>query len=279
MKGIPRMSLHRLPRTGSTQDEARALIAAGHEAPFAVATEDQRAGRGRLDRTWVMPPGSGLALTAVHRPSVPPARRTWYPLVTALAVRRAVQAIGGELSGEGPEGGAPSGSADPAAGGAPTIGCKWPNDLHDAAGRKLAGILLEAAPTGELLIGAGVNLRGPVRDADGSPLPSAVALDELAGPLPPEAAEHLAERLWAEIEHELVLLDGADGDALGSGQAARYRESCITLGRHVRVEGVGGGLLEGRAVEVDPRGRLLVRTAEATVAVDVGDVHHVRAVG
>lgn len=281
----------------STQDEARARVREGRRPPFAVATEDQRAGRGRLARTWTTPPGRGLALTYVHPPLAPPAKRSWYPLVAALAARDTVVEMLGELADE------------------PVIGCKWPNDLLDGQGRKLAGILLELSPGGQLLVGIGMNRRGRVTDADGSPLTGAVTLEMLGGSAP--SAQDLARLLAARVRAELELLDDTGGDGVGSGQADRYRESCITIRTRVRIEGVAraiadpravtapsigpparegrpvggpalrgpdlgrpelrGPTLEGWAVDVDSAGRLLVRTDDGrTRAVDVGDVQHLR---
>ncbi|GAB2546897.1 biotin--[acetyl-CoA-carboxylase] ligase [Brachybacterium huguangmaarense] len=289
---------------GSTQDVARALLAAspaassagsraasGHEPPFAVATDDQRGGRGRLGRPWAGAPGRSLALTLAHRPAAGPDRRSWYPLVAGLAVLDAVRAIVGPGIAVGNDGGDDADAADIAGRSAVMrgIGLKWPNDVLAADGRKLAGILAEAGPDGTLLLGVGLNLRGPVRDADGAEVPGAVALDALARR--PEAGDagaadgsdgvaapaDAAAVLASALLRELAALDAADGDALVSGQAARYRETCVTIDRSVRVTGIAGrpGVV-GRALGIDPAGRLLVGTTQGTRTVDVGDVQHVR---
>ncbi len=44
----------------------------------------------------------------------------------------------------------------------------------------------------------------------------------------------------------------------------------------MRVELPGGGTLEGRAVAIDPAGRLVVQTGDGREAVGAGDVRHVR---
>lgn len=261
--------IHWCESTGSTQDEARRLLAAGHPAPFAVATTDQRAGRGRLGRTWVARPGDGLALTVVHPSALDPGGRAWYPLVTGSAVVEAVA----DHSRDAP-GGRPHDLG---------LGLKWPNDVLDAEDRKLAGILVEASAGPEVLVGIGLNLGGEVRDADGAAIPGAVDLARVLGLAEHEARRHvagLARRLLATVLAHLAALDGAGGDAVASGQADGYRVMCVTIGRRVRVSGLGSqaprvGLAEG----VDDLGRLVVRGADgAGRPVEAGDVLHVRPV-
>lgn len=253
--------------TGSTQDEARRLLSEGALPPFAVATTDQRSGRGRLGRTWSVPPGQGLALTVVHAAALEPAARSWYPLVAGLALIGTVDHL---------RGAARAGDA-----GTGRPGLKWPNDAHDAEARKLAGILVETSPGGDVLVGIGVNLLGEVPGPDGEALPGTTALTDVTGlgaDAVRAAVPELAARLAALVEAELRALDAASGDAVATGQAARYRETCITVGREVRVSGIGARpTLEGLAHRVDDRGRLVVRAPDGTeIPVEAGDVLHVR---
>src|SRR6478609_9336325 len=75
-----------------------------------LLTTDQRAGRGRLDRTWVAPPGTALAVSVLVRvPGLPAVSRGWIPLVAGAAMTRAVAA---QLRGTGHR-----------------AGLKWPNDV------------------------------------------------------------------------------------------------------------------------------------------------------
>lgn len=255
----PVVAMHWREVAASTQDSARELLAGGAEPPLAVATDDQRGGRGRLGRVWETPPGGGLALTLVHRPTAPVDARTWYPLAVGLGVLAALARSAGVEAAV----------------------LKWPNDVQDARGLKLAGILVETAADGSLLIGVGLNLRSPVLGADGEEVPGAVALDALAAADAPDqapSARVLAEDLAAALHEELTALDAAGGDAAASDVAARYRESCITPGRPVRVELVGDADdLVGRAIGIDALGRLLVQAGGGRIVpVATGDVHHVR---
>ncbi len=68
-------------------------------------------------------------------------------------------------------------------------------------------------------------------------------------------------------------------DALPEDIGARYRAALATLGRRVEVQ-VPGGRIDGRAVDIDGDGRLVVvDTCGLTHRLDVGDVVHVRDAG
>ena len=58
---------------GSTNDEALAWATAGAPDLSIVIADEQTQGRGRLDRKWFTPKGSGLAFSLILRPSADPA--------------------------------------------------------------------------------------------------------------------------------------------------------------------------------------------------------------
>ena len=131
---------------GSTNEEARALVAAGVTQGTVVWAESQTAGRGRHGRDWVSPPGN-LYCSIILRPKVETSRLSEISFVSALAVRDAVTAV---LPADIP------------------VEFKWPNDVL-VAGRKVAGILVEAEklPDEErtaLIIGIGINIVSAPRE-------------------------------------------------------------------------------------------------------------------
>ncbi len=134
-----------------------------------LRAERQTAGRGRLGREWVSPPGNLYASTAVRlRPSDPLASDL--SLMAGVAVEEAVTIV---LDAAG----------QPAA---PAL--KWPNDLL-IDGAKVAGILLERRDD-VVVVGIGVNL------AHHPDLPDkvTVSLASLGAPTQPAAfVELLAE--------------------------------------------------------------------------------------
>ena len=104
----------------------------GAQEGLVAVADEQTAGRGRLDRTWVAPPGAALLVSVLLRPALPPERLHLLTLATALAVIDALPGVDARL--------------------------KWPNDVV-VDDRKLAGILAEADGAGAIVIGMGVNVR------------------------------------------------------------------------------------------------------------------------
>ena len=131
---------------------------------------------------------------------------------------------------------------------------KWPNDLL-VGGKKLAGILIETV--GELaLVGVGVNLRK-------APLETATSVRGAGG---------------AARRGELVV---ALGEEVGSAEASDailsiYRANLSTLGQSVRIGLEDGGTIEGKAVDVDEAGRLIVEAPAGLRRVASGECVHLR---
>jgi BirA family biotin operon repressor/biotin-[acetyl-CoA-carboxylase] ligase len=127
-------------RVTSTLDVAHAAAAEGAPAGTLVVADEQTAGRGRSGGRWASPPGSGLWLTLVERPSDAAALEV-LSLRLGLRAARALDRFA------------------PAA-----VRLKWPNDLY-VGDRKLAGILVEArwrdARPDWAAIGFGLNVAAP----------------------------------------------------------------------------------------------------------------------
>ncbi len=235
------------------------LVARAREgAPVqALATTHQTAGHGRRGRAWVCPPGGGLALSVLLRP-----RRadgwTWLPLLTGVAVVRAVERV---RARSGPPQAPPL--APPSA---QALRLKWPNDVLDPDDAKLAGLLAErvdqpSAPVA-CVLGIGVNLR--TADAP----EGAVGLDALGVRC---AADDMARALLDEILSWVSLWEHDDAAVTGA-----YRDACSTLGQVVRVSLPDGTQVSGPAVGVDAHGRLVVQQGVDEVALSAGDVVHLR---
>jgi len=243
------------PSSPSTNAELAALARAGVLPSFTtLVTDDQTAGRGRLDRSWVAPAGSALAISVLVVPRTSDGelafdRFGWLPIAAGVAMVEAVAAV------------------LPAA----SVGFKWPNDVL-IAGRKVCGVLAELVPErGAVVIGAGVNL---AMTAEQLPVASATSIAvEGASPEADAVLAGYLERLRRHIDGYLA----AGGDAVSSGLAALATDLCMTLGREVLVELPDGRVVEGTATELDPDGRLIVRDAgDRLHVVAAGDVTHAR---
>ena len=255
--------------SASTNDDLVARAADADE--FAVQmTTSQTAGRGRLGRVWVAPPGQTLAASLLLKPRLADGqplsldRFGWLPLLAGLAMTRAISALLPETR----------------------VALKWPNDVQ-IEGKKVAGLLAELLPTATgVVIGSGVNLaipesdlptpvstslglHGPVLVSDGAVVGTTLTGDDLIDAVLGGYLEEF-HRLYSDYL-------GTGGDAAASGLHTAVTAACSTLGQSVRVELPGGENLLGTATGLDPDGRLLVRPANgAVVAVAAGDVTHLR---
>jgi BirA family biotin operon repressor/biotin-[acetyl-CoA-carboxylase] ligase len=232
--------------TGSTNADVRAAAMAGTAGPgYVVVAERQSAGRGRLDRTWSAAPGEGLTFSCLMRPELVPAEHWgWLPLLAGVAMTDAVHGLR----------------------------LKWPNDVLDAAGGKVAGILVERidSPSGPMaVVGIGINVTGAPDIPGASSLARAGADDVNRVSVLVSVLTALANRFLA--------WHAAAGDAQACGLAEAYRAACATLGSDVRVTVPGGEDLLGRAEAVDDDGALVVATGTGSHRVAAGDVTHVRA--
>ena len=227
-----------LPEVDSTNryvmDEARA----GTPAGLVVVADHQTAGRGRLGRTWVAPPGASLLVSVLLRPTIAADRRHVLVMAAGLAMAEAIQETTGVVAG-----------------------LKWPNDLL-VGDRKLGGILAET--TGDaLVVGIGVNIEWPEVPDELTTIATACNLE---GGRPTTRSSVLAEFL-ARYSRHLANLDGA---------RAAYDARLLTVGRRVRVE-QANGVITGVATGVDEFGRLLLdRDDGMAEPIAVGDVVHLR---
>ena len=98
-----------------------------------AATDEQTAGRGRLGRDWVAPPGSSVLASVALVPDVPTARLAELSVVAGRACAQAIAEVAEVV---------------------PLT--KWPNDVL-VGGRKVAGILAEARE-GRVTLGIGINV-------------------------------------------------------------------------------------------------------------------------
>ncbi|MCE9590917.1 MAG: biotin--[acetyl-CoA-carboxylase] ligase [Planctomycetes bacterium] len=227
--------------TGSTQDRARALVESlGRAAHGAVIVADeQTAGRGRLGRRWVAPPGKAVTFTMVNIAAPGDGRVSvdHHMFATAVAVARAAEAVTRPSPID--------------------ARIKWPNDVM-CDGRKLAGILVETfsrsgnngTPIHAAIIGVGVNVSvepGDVSDpALRDRLTSLVILGHRVDRLRVLAGcvGHIGAALAASPHAELV---------------AEWKRRCTIPSRRMEWES-DGRRIHGHVIDLDPYDGLIVRT-------------------
>ena len=164
----------------STMDYGRVLAGRGEKHGTVIVADFQEAGRGRLNRPWIVEKGKNLIVTILLRyadiASIPQA----LPLRTGLAVAIAIGDLIPSLS--------------------PRVKVKWPNDIM-IGDRKASGILIEGDGK-NVFAGIGVNVGQ--RDFPPDLQSKAVSLANACPDLPENARflllEKILRRLYEEIE-------------------------------------------------------------------------------
>jgi BirA family biotin operon repressor/biotin-[acetyl-CoA-carboxylase] ligase len=227
---------------GSTNDVAIAAAGAGAPEGLVVAAHTQSSGRGRVGRSWSSPPGAGLYVSVVLRP-------------TAAALQLLTIAAGVAIA-EGIH----------AASGLDTC-VKWPNDVH-VGSRKLAGILAEggssAGAVDHVVLGFGVNILRAAYPPDVAARATSIE-SELGRAV--DRGLVLAECLSALSKRYSMLQSGAAADVIAAWRA----HAATHMGRIVEWEVDRGGR-RGLAHDIDSTGALLVRVDDQIVRVISGEV-------
>ena len=125
-----------LSETDSTNTRLKEWAREGRiAAPYVLTADSQTAGRGRLGRRFVSPPGTGLYMSIL----IAPPKNTDAGKITVLAAVAVCRTIH-ELTGLQPK-------------------IKWVNDLF-LRGKKVCGILAEKINEG-VIVGIGINVESP----------------------------------------------------------------------------------------------------------------------
>ena len=216
----------------STNTEARKAAADGAPEGFLVVAEEQTRGRGRKGRTWHSPPGGGIYMSFVLRPTLPPSETPVVTLMTAVALAEAVRSQTGLT---------------------PRI--KWPNDLLIGK-RKLAGILTEISAQPDsvdyVVVGVGINVNTETKNF-------APEIKELATSLYEETGRRI---LRAELIGGFLLAFEKYYDLFKERRfeaiIERWQKFADIVGKRIKVD-VLGKIYEGEVVEVEENGALVVR--------------------
>lgn len=228
-------------RLGSTNDLAQEMARRRAPEGTLVIADEQTAGRGRLGRQWLSPPGTNLLMSLIFYPPLAPAQAQRMTMVCALAVADALQCVAGLR-------------AD----------IKWPNDIL-LRGKKAAGVLTELGLQGDALahtvVGIGLNVN--------------LSASQMPDPLRQTATSVAIER-GEPVSREALLaaiLNGVERRyermRRGESPVDEWSARLATLGQWVRVSDMSGDaataeVWEGRAERVDEDGALWLRLDDGT---------------
>ncbi len=234
---------------GSTNDRARAALREPGGEGLAVVADQQLDGRGRRGRSWISPPGVNLMVSVGLRPSVDGRLMGQLGAAAALAVQRACSAVAPRAE----------------------LAIRWPNDLVDDQGRKVAGLLVETAledgRLAEAVIGIGINANWRRTEMPAEIAERATSLAELCGGQVDRVA--LLSLLLSALDDEVSRLER------GLSPVPRLRRHSWLDGRRVEVD-LGDRLLAGRVIGLDDDGGLLLEHDGQIAALTVGEVVRVQ---
>lgn len=245
------------PRVSSTNDRASEQARAGSREGVVFLADEQTAGRGRLGRAWLAPPGTSLLLSVLLRPRLGAPDAFVITMLAGVALCAAVETVAQ----------------------VPAL-LKWPNDLMVPAPnaveaerplRKAAGILCEVdfadRRVAWAVMGLGVNVNwAPTGMVDGQDLSQIATSLSLAAGRPIDRLDLLRSLLeqieghYQHLHHDLPGLFNA------------WRNRLAMLGQPVRLR-LASGEITGIAEDVEASGALRLRTADGRAhTITSGDI-------
>ncbi|MCD6512194.1 MAG: biotin--[acetyl-CoA-carboxylase] ligase [Thermoplasmata archaeon] len=126
---------------------------------------------------------------------------------------------------------------------------KWPNDVL-VRNKKIAGILVENYEDNSI-VGVGINISH-------APLREATCIECEGGSI---SRDKLAKLIIKGLKKKKFYED--------------YRQMCSTIGKDVKIIALNG-VIEGRAIDIDSIGRIVVETKNGIKKIASGDCIHLR---
>ena len=242
-------SIHFFESLSSTNDKAYKLAVDGAPEGTIVIADEQTKGKGRLGRSWHSPPDSGVYLSCILRPEIVPNEVSKITLVAAVSVVKAVR----ELSSL-------------------RALIKWPNDII-ISDKKTGGVLTElkgeADKVNFVILGIGINVNTPRKrlPADGTSIK--------------EESKSTAD--FSRVEFIKILLQILDEEYAKFKKVgfrplrSELKSYSCTLGRLVKITTSHKGKFQGKAIDINKDGALVVRSDTGSQGIFLsGDVALVR---
>ncbi len=243
---LPLGEIRYLTVTGSTNQDASHWASEGAPHLAMVIADEQTAGRGRLSRRWLTPPGAALAFSLVLRPSNIADLRAKVGRISGLGGLAVCQALQENLN--------------------LYAQLKWPNDVL-VNGRKVCGVLAEATWLGDdllaVILGIGVNVtKASVPSPSELSFPATCLEEELDHPV------QRPELLRAILCCILTWIPRLENPAF----LQAWEERLAWHGEWVQVSSPSE-MIQGRLLGLDPEGALrLVESDGVERLVLAGDV-------
>ncbi|MEO8251861.1 MAG: biotin--[acetyl-CoA-carboxylase] ligase [Chloroflexota bacterium] len=232
----------------STNDRARATLDEPGSDGLAVVADLQTAGRGRRGRSWISPAGANLLFSIALRPDVTPRLAGLLGVAAALAVCDGCASFAHDAG----------------------LAIRWPNDVVDRGGRKVAGLLVETALEGgelaEAVIGIGINVNWHHAEMPLEIAARTTSLLALVGE--PTDRVALLGRVLDALDAEIRALER------GETPLQRVRSVSWLDGRLIEID-TGAEMIAGRAAGIADDGSLLLDAQAGRLALSVGEVTRV----
>mgnify|MGYP001184553481 FL=1 len=246
-------NVHCLEEVDSTNNYAKRLAQEGCEEGTVVIAEIQTEGRGRMGRSWHSMGNKGIWMSVVLRPVISPEEIQVITLAASLAVVSALNEVLGIEAG-----------------------IKWPNDVI-LDGKKVCGILTEMNMEMErvnfLISGIGLNFSQQESDFPEEIRDKATSLgiylkEKHGLDISKIKRTQLIKMILFKFEEVYDKVNSDNGDDV----VKEWKKHCITLGKEVCIN-YRTKQYTGTALDVDTKGRLLVRCSDGvTREVSSGEV-------
>ena len=240
-----------LETTGSTNLDAKKAAANGCDHGYTVVSDEQTAGRGRLDHEWMSPAGINIYVSIVLRPRVVASNFPQIPVICAIALHKALAKMVPSVE----------------------LALKWPNDLlaiHNK--RKISGILCEGVTMKDrslaVVTGIGINVNSSLEDFPEYLRATATSLKMETG------KQWNREKILAEFLNSFERIFNEWEAAGGTLRPFMdyWNRHDLLAGQSIAIE-QGPQIEEGVARGIDDEGRLLLETPTDMKLIHAGDVH------
>ncbi len=221
----------------STNNYAKLVVGEGTVNGTVVVADRQSAGKGRMGRSFISPPGKGLYMSIILCPEF---SINTAPLITSAAAVATAEAIESLCRAD--------------------VKIKWVNDLY-LNGRKIVGILTEASVDMEMraldiaVIGIGINVRRVGGSFDEELSARATSIEDETGCVIDR--NELCAAVINHIDAYLEKIENRD-------YLREYRRREMLTGNMITAR-VGNDIITGKAVGIDRNANLMVEMENGIV--------------